>query len=250
MAFNEDCSKGRVKSLLNMIALFKTQPCIFVRLAQQASTIEFLILQQAITHSYCAQLLPPFNYGAQAPSEEVKIHDLLTAWNDSYIIEWKMWGLERSKGLPNITMPSLRGTPFKVKLFKTSPPLLTSAWWLPVSFPSSGKWLKYRNREVWVPTLFFAFGNGLLASVGKVSSVSLILRTTFFANFHNLGWLRLWGEAGHGNPFPERECGQVTISSSCKWKWTAKSAWSHNSICAEAVITHGFLNTPDAPEGN
>ena len=78
MAFSEDCSKGRVKSLLNMIALFKTWPCIFVRLAQQASTIEFLILQQAITHSYCAQLLPPFNYGAQAPSEEVKIHDLLT----------------------------------------------------------------------------------------------------------------------------------------------------------------------------
>lgn len=182
MAFSEDCSEGRVNSLLNMIAPLKTWPCIFVRLAQQASIIEFLILQQAITHSHCTQLLPPFNYGAQAPSEEVKIHGLLTAWNDSYIIEWKMRGLERSKGLSNIIMPSLRGTRFKVKLFKTSPPLLISAWWLPVSFPSSGKWLKYRNTEVLVPALSFALGNGLLASVGKVSSVSLILRTIFFAN--------------------------------------------------------------------
>lgn len=78
MAFSEDCSEGRVNSLLTTMALFKTRLCIFVRLAQQASIIEFLILQQAITHSHCAQLLLPFNYGAQAPSEAVKIHGLLT----------------------------------------------------------------------------------------------------------------------------------------------------------------------------
>lgn len=48
--------------------------------------------------------------------------------------------------------------------------------------------MKYRNTEVLVPALSFALGNGLLASVGKVSSASLILRTTFFfANFRNLG---------------------------------------------------------------
>ena len=142
MAFSEDCSEGRVSSLLNTVALFKTRPCVFVRLAQQASIIEFLILQQAIMHSYCAQLLLPFNYGAWAPSEAVKIHGLLTTWNDSYIIEWKVWGLGRSKGLSNITMPSLRGTRFKVKLFKTSlpPPSLQPDGCLSHSLAVGSEW--------------------------------------------------------------------------------------------------------------
>ena len=155
MAFSEDCSKRRVKSLLNMIALFKTWPCIFVRLAQQASTVEFLILQQAITHSYCAQLLPPFNYGAQAPSEEVKIHDLLTAWNDSYIIEWKMRGLERSKGLPNITMPSLRGTALRSNYLKLLPPPPHFSLMVACLIPQQWEVIKIQQQRSFSPNIIF-----------------------------------------------------------------------------------------------
>lgn len=56
---------------------------------------------------------------------------------------------------------------------------------------------------------------------------------------------RLWSEGGAWEPFTDGECGQVTISSSCKWKWNGQKP-GVIIPSAEAVITHGFLNTPDA----
>lgn len=169
MAFSEDCSEGRVNSLLNMIALLKTWPCILWGFAQQASIIEFLILQQAITHSL-RSAFATFQLWSLLPSEEVKIHGLLTVWNDSYITEWKL-GFE-IRFIQYYTLSE--GIHFKVKLFKTSPPLPHFSLMVACLIPQQWEVIKIQKHRSFSPSIIFCPWKWPPCLCGKDIKVSLI----------------------------------------------------------------------------